>query len=204
MKTVFASLIVVSIGCGSYRSGQSAAISANKNDSLTPTSSSPALSAAELNAPSSESPQPQTQEFELWDPNDDRNIAKRLLERVKQEGVVRIVSVLASRDKYVFVGEFEVSAQDVPAERPANERPMNKNGSETLRSVFRVGVSASDPPKPRNWSDPSRARICRSPGMAFQSASAGNRHVCDWQRSQHKSHSCVARNRKYLHNGLGD
>ena len=71
----------------------------------------------------------ETQHPELWDPNDDRDINKRLLERVKQEGVVRIVSVLASKDKYIFVGEFEVSSQDVAA-----ERPMNKNGSETLRS----------------------------------------------------------------------
>jgi len=70
-----------------------------------------------------------TQKPELWDQSDDRDINKRLLERVKQEGVVRIVSVLASQDKYVFVGEYEVGAQDVPA-----ERPMNKNGSETLRS----------------------------------------------------------------------
>jgi len=70
-----------------------------------------------------------TQHPELWDPNDDRDIKKRLLERAKQDGVVRIVSVLASRDRYVFVGEFEVSAQVVPA-----ERPMNRNGSEILRT----------------------------------------------------------------------
>jgi dipeptidyl aminopeptidase/acylaminoacyl peptidase len=72
---------------------------------------------------------PHTQEVELWDPNDDRNVAGRILERVKQEGVVRIVSVLASRDKYVFVGEFEESWQVVPT-----ERPMPKNGSQTLRA----------------------------------------------------------------------
>ena len=71
----------------------------------------------------------QTQRVELWDPNDDRNVADKLLERVKQEGVVRIVSFLASRDKYVFVGEFIETQQVVPT-----ERPMNKNGSEILRA----------------------------------------------------------------------
>ncbi len=71
----------------------------------------------------------QTQQVDLWDPNDNRDITTRLLERVKQEGVVRIVSILATRDKYVFVAEYEVSARDAPV-----ERPMNKNGSEILRT----------------------------------------------------------------------
>src|ERR1700686_5117593 len=67
VKTVLALLIVVYVGCGSYRSGQPATTSANNNDSLTVASSSPASSAAELNAPSSEPTQQQTQQSDLWD-----------------------------------------------------------------------------------------------------------------------------------------
>lgn len=132
MKTVLALLIVVSIGCGSYRSGQAATTSANKNDSLTPTSSSPASSAAELNAPSSESPQPQTQESELWDPNDDLHVAGKMLERVKGEGAIRIVSVHPSRDKYVFVAEVEGEREGGSAQDSTPKTDLwlvNKNGT---------------------------------------------------------------------------
>jgi Tol biopolymer transport system component len=132
MKTTLSLFaIAVLIGCASHRSGQPTTPSANKNDLITPTSSSSASNAAEANVLPSGS-QGQSQESGLWAPNDDRNVADKLLERVRQEGVVRIVSVLASRDKYIFVGEFEISSQDVPA-----ERPMNKNGSETLRAKRR-------------------------------------------------------------------
>ena len=132
MKTVLALLIVVSIGCGSYRSGQPATTSANKNDTFTPRSSSPASSAAELNAPSSESPQPQTQESELWDPNDDLHVADKMLERVKQEGAIRIVSVHPSTDKYVFVAEVEGEREGGSAQDSTPKTDLwlvNKNGT---------------------------------------------------------------------------
>lgn len=143
MKTVLAMLIIVSIGCGSYRSGPPAAASSNKNDSFTPTSSSPASNAAELSAPPSESPQPQTQESELWDPTDDLHVAGKMLERVKQEGVVRIASVRASGERYVFVGEFEETWQFAPTQQPRPKTDLwlvNKNGTE-LRRLTEAGES---------------------------------------------------------------
>lgn len=139
MKTTLSLLaIAVLVGCASHRSGQPTTASANKNDSFTPTS------AAELNVPSGESRQ-QAQESERWDQNDDRNVADRMLERVKQEGATRIASVHPSRDKYLFVAEVDGdrkgrSGQD---SRPKTDMWLvNKNGS-GLRRLTYDGASYS-------------------------------------------------------------
>ncbi|MEN3332900.1 MAG: hypothetical protein V7641_2265 [Blastocatellia bacterium] len=128
MKTILLLLVALLLVCCRDRSATPIVLSA-RNDSRDSRQASSEADARQSNAASLPVAQPQSQEGDLWDPNDDRNLAGRILERVKQEGVFRIVSVLASRDKYVFVGEFEVSSEVVPT-----ERPMNKNGSETLRA----------------------------------------------------------------------
>jgi dipeptidyl aminopeptidase/acylaminoacyl peptidase len=128
MKTIRLLLATLLLVCCRDRSAPPTVLSAG-DESRDSRNASSEADARQSNAASLSVAQPQTQEVELWDPNDDRNIAGRILERVKQEGVFRIVGVLASRDKYVFVGEFEVSSEVVPA-----ERPMSKNGSETLRA----------------------------------------------------------------------
>jgi hypothetical protein len=134
MKTTLSLLaIAVLVGCGLHRSGQPTATSANKNNSFNPTSSSSASSPSELKFP------PPTQEPDLWDPNDDRNIADRLLERAKQEGAISIVSVHSSRDKYLFVAEVEGApeAGSATASRPKTDLwRVNKNGTGLQRLTY--------------------------------------------------------------------
>lgn len=130
MKRILLLLAALFLACCRDRSAIPTVLSA-KNDLHD--SGSPSREAdARLSDSAAKDAATQTEKVELWDANDDRNIAGKILERVKQDGVVRIVSVLASRDKYVFVGEFEEGSQDEPA-----ERPMNKNGSEAFRAKRR-------------------------------------------------------------------
>jgi hypothetical protein len=136
--------IAVLIGCASHRSGQPTTASGNKNDLITPTSSSSASNAAEGNVLPSES-QRQAQESELWDPSDDRNLADKLLERVKEEGAIRIISVHASRDKYLFVAEVEGEREGGSAKGATPKTDMwlvNKNGA-GLRRLTYDGASYS-------------------------------------------------------------
>jgi dipeptidyl aminopeptidase/acylaminoacyl peptidase len=127
LKTMLLVLIALLLGCWRDRIETPTVLSAR--DDPRDSGSASGQPAARQSGSATNEAATQTQQAELWDPNDNRNITDKILERVKQEGVVRIVSVLASRDKYVFVGEVEISSQDDPA-----ERPMNKNGSETIRA----------------------------------------------------------------------
>jgi hypothetical protein len=83
-------------------------------------------------APSTEASPPQTQRVGPWDPNDEFNAADRMLERVREEGVVRIAGVHPSRTRYVFVCEFYAEQQ---ADSTSDTRPktdlwlVNRDGN---------------------------------------------------------------------------
>jgi Tol biopolymer transport system component len=79
-------------------------------------------------------PRQQTTEAELWKPGDD--LSAKMLERVRSEGVIRIVSIHPSGNKYLFVGEFEESWQFAPTQPPRPKTGLwlvNKDGSGLLR-----------------------------------------------------------------------
>ncbi|MEK6303709.1 MAG: hypothetical protein AABO41_23640 [Acidobacteriota bacterium] len=126
MKTMLLLLVALLLVCCRDRSAAPTVLSArdDSHDSRSASGEADARQPESANEAAT-----QTQNVELWDPNDDQNVADKTLERVKQSGVVRIVIVLPSRDKYFFVAEYEEAQQDVPA-----ERPMNKNGYEIFRA----------------------------------------------------------------------
>jgi len=86
----------------------------------------------EVAEPSTKPSPAQTQSVGLWDPNDEFNAADRMLERVREEGVVRIAGVHPSRTKYVFVCEVYAEQQ---ADSTSDSRPetdlwlVNRDGS---------------------------------------------------------------------------
>ena len=155
MKTAL-SLIAIAflIGCGSYRGAQPTT-PADVNDSTKRSNTAAASNAAAPSALSTERPEPQVENADVWDPNDDLHVANRMLERVKQEGVVRIASVHPSGNRYVFVGEFKGSRRFGPTggRRPKTDLWLvNKDGA-GLNRLTDNGES-SDP----QWS-PSGDRI---------------------------------------------
>ncbi|MEK6303707.1 MAG: hypothetical protein AABO41_23630 [Acidobacteriota bacterium] len=86
----------------------------------------------EVAGPATKPSPAQTQSVGPWDPNDEFNAAERMLERVREEGVVRIAGVHPSRTKYVFVCEVYAEQQ---ADSTSDSRPktdlwlVNRDGS---------------------------------------------------------------------------
>ncbi|MEK6408413.1 MAG: hypothetical protein AABN34_15915 [Acidobacteriota bacterium] len=86
----------------------------------------------EVAEPSTKPSPKQTQRVGSWDPNDEFNAADRMLERVREEGVVRIAGVHPSRTRYVFVCEVYAEQQ---ADSTSDSRPktdlwlVNRDGS---------------------------------------------------------------------------
>lgn len=83
---------------------------------------------------SAQAPRQQTTEVELWKPGDD--FSAKMLERVRPAGVIRIVSIHPSGNKYLFVGEFEESWQFAPTQPPRPKTDLwlvNKDGSGLVR-----------------------------------------------------------------------
>ena len=95
-------------------------------------------------SPSVQTPQQQTTEAELWKPGDD--ISAKMLERVRPAGVIRILSIHPSGDKYLFVGEFKESWQCAPTQPPRPKTDLwlvNKDGSGLVR-LLNDGKSVGD------------------------------------------------------------
>ena len=100
MKTTLALFALAAfIGCGSDRGAQPTATAANKNEWLMPADAAAASTAREADTTGDEPTQPQARKADPWDPKDENNLAERMLESVKQEGVVRIASVRGSREQ---------------------------------------------------------------------------------------------------------
>ena len=130
IKTTLLLLVALLLVCCRDR-GATPTVSSASVDSRDPRNASGEADARQSESATSEAAA-QTQKVELWDANDELHVADRMLERVKQEGVVRIASVRASRDKYVFVGEFEETWQFVPTQQPRLKTDLwlvNKNGT---------------------------------------------------------------------------
>ncbi|HLG13883.1 MAG TPA: hypothetical protein VJH03_05055 [Blastocatellia bacterium] len=131
MKTIL-SLILLALPmvCCRDRSAPPTVLSA-KNDSRDSRSASGEAEANQADTPTNEAA-PQTQKVELRDPNDELHVANKMLERVKQEGAIRIVSVHPSRDKYVFVAEVEGEREGGLAQDSTPKTDLwvvNKNGT---------------------------------------------------------------------------
>ena len=135
MKTMV-SLIAIAIvfGCGPHRGAQPP--TANKTDSVEAANAAVASTVRHPDASPNEPTQPQARKVDVWDPNDALHVADRMRERVKQEGVVKIASVRAKGDRYVFVGEFEESWQFAPTGARRRETDLwlvNRNGTRLRR-----------------------------------------------------------------------
>jgi Tol biopolymer transport system component len=138
LGTIRLLLVALLLVCCRDQSAPPTVLSA-RDESRDSRNASSEADARQSNAASLSVAQPQTQEVELWDPNDDRNIAGRMLERVKQEGAIRIVSVHPSRDKYVFVAEVEGEREGDSAKDSTPKTDLwrvNKNGTGLQRLTY--------------------------------------------------------------------
>ena len=141
MKSILLLLSALLIAC--YRDGSAPPnVLSAKDESRDSRSAFGSVDARQSDWATSESA-PQTQKVDLWDPNDGLHVADRMLERVKQEGVVRIAGIRASGNRYVFVGEFTETWQLVPTQAPRPKTDLwlvNKDGT-GLRRLTEDGES---------------------------------------------------------------